>query len=226
MGNASVALHEYPNHEHVEAILAASERAGILTKQLLAYAGKSRIVTRLVDLTELVSQSRDLLRASVPATVSLDFSLANHLPCLEADPSQMQQILMNLVVNGGEAIPPEIQGFVKIATSSCAVTPDMAREHSLTHRVAPGDYACLEVYDNGSGMDEATMARIFDPFFSTKFPGRGLGLAAVQGIVRSHKGFIQIHSTTGEGTTFKVFLPASGKKRECEAPVVGAAPAS
>jgi PAS domain S-box-containing protein len=213
MGSASLAHAECPACEHTQAILSASERAAYLTKQLLAYAGKGQAIVRIVDLTEIVSQAETLLAVSVPKRVKLGFHLSKDLPCLEADPSQIEQILMNLVVNAGEAITPQCDGLIEIAVSSCEVAPDLARERSKAYDVAPGSYVCLEVRDNGAGMDEAMISRIFDPFFTTKFTGRGLGLAAVHGIVRTSKGFIDVHSSPGAGTTFRVFLPASGKTR-------------
>lgn len=211
MGSVGDALEECPSCEHSRAILSAAERAAYLTRQLLAYAGKGHTIKRLVDLTELVSHTTELLSASVPKRVKLRFDLTRDLPCLEADPSQIEQILMNLVINAGEAIPPKTDGSIEIATSGCEVTPEMARRHSQAYDVAAGPYVCLEVRDNGEGMDEATAARIFDPFFTTKFTGRGLGLAALHGIVRTSKGFVEVRSSPGTGTTFRVLLPASAK---------------
>jgi len=216
MGSASLGLSECPTCQHSKAILAASERAAYLTKQLLAYAGKGNIVPKLIDLTDLVSQSTELLRASVSRRVRLEFDLAKDLPCVEADPSQIDQILMNLVINAGEAISPRMDGVIRVATSHCQVTPEITKRHYLVSDSADGHCVCLEVRDNGSGMDEATVARIFDPFFSTKFLGRGLGLAAVHGIVRSNQGFIEVRSAPGAGTTFRVFLPASEKRPSAE----------
>jgi signal transduction histidine kinase len=220
MGSASLARAEYPECEHYQAILCASERAANLTKQLLQYAGRGHVAVKTVDLTELVTQSTELFSAFVPKRVSLSFNLAKRLPCLEADPSRIEQILMNLVINAAEAIPPNRDGLIEIATSSYEVSPDMARRHSKAYPVAAGSFVCLEVRDNGTGMDEATISRIFDPFFSTKFTGRGLGLAAVYGIVRTSKGFIEVRSLPGSGTTSRVFLPASEKTHSTEpAPV-------
>ncbi len=213
MGSASTALAECPSCELSQAILFASERAAYLTRQLLAYAGKGHNVIKLVDLTAVVSQCTSLLSAAVPKRVALSFNLSKDLPCLEADPTCIEQILMNLVVNAGEAIPPKADGLIEIATTSVEVTPGMARLHSRTYDVAAGRYVCLEVRDNGDGMDEATIVRIFDPFFTTKFTGRGLGLAALEGIVRTLKGFVEVRSSCGCGTTFRVFLPASDKAR-------------
>jgi two-component system cell cycle sensor histidine kinase/response regulator CckA len=218
MGSASTALEECPTCEHSKSILSASERAAYLTRQLLAYAGKGHNVLKLVDLTEIVSRSTELLMASVPKRVALRFNLSPDLPYLEADPSCMEQILMNLAINAGEAIPSKTDGLIEIETKSIEVTPAMARLHSPPYDVAAGPYVCLEVRDNGEGMEQATMARIFDPFFTTKFTGRGLGLAALQGIVRTSKGFVEVRSSAGRGTTFRVFLPASDKKRLTERP--------
>ena len=220
MGSASAALADCASCEHCEAILSASERAAYLTRQLLAYAGKGRTVAKLIDLTELVSGSTALLSASVPKRVSLSFSLSKDLPCLEADPSQIEQILMNLVINAGEAIPARSEGRIEIATGMVEATPEIAHRHSQSYDVAAGNYLYLEVRDNGEGMDESTASHIFDPFFTTKFTGRGLGLAALQGIVRTSKGFVEVSSRPGDGTTFRVFLPASGKRRPPENAIV------
>ena len=216
MGSASTALAECPSCEYSQSILSASERAAYLTRQLLAYAGKGHNVIKLVDLTEVVTQCTSLLSAAVPKRVAFSFNLSRDLPCLEADPTCVEQILMNLVVNAGEAIPPRADGLIEIATTSVEVTPEMARLHSRAYDVAAGRYVCLEVRDNGDGMDESTASRIFDPFFTTKFTGRGLGLAALEGIVRTYKGFVEVRSSSGRGTTFRVFLPASDKRRPTE----------
>jgi PAS domain S-box-containing protein len=212
MGGASSAMEECPSCEHFRTILSASERAGYLTKQLLAYAGKAQHVVKTVELNAIVSQSTGLLSASVPKKVNVRIDLSKDIPCIEADPGQIEQILLNLVINAGEAIVPQHDGQIGISTGTCQVTPEMARRHSTAYDVSPGAYVYLEVRDNGAGMDQATVSRIFDPFFSTKFTGRGLGLAAVQGIVRTAKGFIDVRSSPGAGTAMRVLLPASRKK--------------
>jgi len=209
MGSASAASDECPSCEYSQAILDASERAAYLTKQLLAYAGKGQAVVKIVDLTELVHASKELLLASTPKRASLRFNLSKDMPRVKADPSRIEQILVNLVINAGESIPPRRDGLIEIATRSCEITPAMARLHSKAYDVAAGPCACLEVRDNGDGMDEDTISRIFDPFFTTKFTGRGLGLAAVHGIVRTSNGFVEVESSPGAGATFRVFLPAS-----------------
>jgi len=217
MGHASGILLERPSCKHSQAILAASKRAANLTQQLLQYAGEAHALVEIVDVTELVSQSTGRLPAFVPKGVGLSFNLSQGLPCIEADRGLVEQILKHLVINAGEAIPASRDGLIEISTSSCEVTPDMARQHSKAYDVAAGTFVCLAVRDNGDGMDEATISRIFDPFYSTKFTGRGLGLAAIHGIVRTSKGFIDVHSSPGTGTTSQVFLPASEKTRSTEA---------
>jgi two-component system cell cycle sensor histidine kinase/response regulator CckA len=217
MGSASSALEECPTCEYSRAIVAAAERAARLTKQLLAYAGKDQVIKRAIDLTERVSQSKHLLAASVPKRVALVFDLAAGMPPVEDDPSRVDQILMNLVINAAEAIPPKTDGRIEIRTGMSEITQEAARQQGR-YEVEAGSYAWLEVRDDGTGMDADTLGRIFDPFFSTKFAGRGLGLAAVDGIVRSNRGFIEVKSAPGDGTTFRVFLPAAKKKLRAEAP--------
>jgi signal transduction histidine kinase len=142
--------------------------------------------------------------------VQLRLDLSDHLPMILADASQIQQVVMNLVINGAEAIGPNENGTVLVTTATQAVD-----EHYLLSTLggatdlATGTYVSLDVHDTGCGMDPDTVKRIFDPFFTTKFTGRGLGLAAVQGIVRGHKGTMKVYSTPGKGTTFKVLFPTT-----------------
>ena len=217
IGNADFVLRQHPSMVEIQQIMSASERAAQLTRQLLAYAGKGQFVARTFDLSDLVSNRAQLLSASIPQGVELVFHLSEQELPLKADPSQIEQILVDLVINAGEAIPPETSGRIEIATSACEVALETVREHAPEFDARPGRFVCLEVTDNGSGMDEATLTRIFDPFFSTKFTGRGLGLAGVQGIVRSFRGFIEVHSSRGIGSTFRVFLPAEKSTEEAPA---------
>jgi CheY-like chemotaxis protein len=149
-----------------------------------------------------------LVRTSIPKTVDLVLNTAPDLPPIEADPAQIQQVIMNLLINAGEAIGENKQGRLEVRTSSREFDAREAAELFRPEHSKPGIYIQVEVKDNGPGMDEATKARIFEPFFTTKFTGRGLGLAAVQGIVKAHGGAIRVYSTPGHGTTFVVFLPA------------------
>jgi PAS domain S-box-containing protein len=213
LGNASLAADTLSANNPARAILddvvTASERAAHLTRQLLAYAGKGRFILQQVDLSGMVREISALVRLSIPRTVQLRFELTDQLPGVLADMSQMQQLVMNLVINAAEAVPAGQQGTVVIGTGTHEIDESYILQTLSPGEITPGQYVFLEVHDTGVGMDEATIARIFDPFFTTKFTGRGLGLAAVLGIVRGHKGALKVYSSPGKGTTFKVLLPVS-----------------
>ncbi len=215
IGNASIIYSELPPDQpmrkRVREVINAGERAAFLTRQMLAYAGKGRTVSERIDLGELVREISALVQTSIPKSVELKLDLAPDLPPLEGDPSQIQQVIMNLVINAGEAIGKDTPGKVRVRTSLREIDQGEASELFAPERTNRGNYLQLEVVDTGSGMDEATKARIFDPFFTTKFTGRGLGLAAVQGIVRTHGGAIRVYSTPGQGTSFLVLLPAADR---------------
>jgi CheY-like chemotaxis protein len=150
-----------------------------------------------------------LVRASIPRTVELRLDLAADLPAVEGDRGQLQQLIMNLVINGAESIPEDKPGAVAVATSVQSIDEESGQGAVAGAEIQPGVYVALEVRDTGCGMDQETQSKIFDPFFTTKFSGRGLGLSAALGIVRGHKGAIKVRSTPGQGTTFQVLLPAS-----------------
>jgi CheY-like chemotaxis protein len=155
--------------------------------------------------------------------VQLRLELEGQLPHIEADASQLQQLIMNLVMNGAEAIEEGKSGTVRVTTAIRNLDEDDLRE-AFHSDIKPGQYVLLEVHDTGSGMDKETLSRIFDPFFTTKFMGRGLGLAAAQGIVRSHKGIINVISAPGEGSTFQVLFPALEADVAKRGSVAGEAP--
>ncbi len=210
MGNASLLQGEVePDSmaaELVESVIQASERAAQLTRQMLAYSGKGRFVIRALHVSEQIREIVPLLDAALPKNISVELHLHPNLPLVQADPGQFQQLIMNLVINGGEAAGPE-GGEVIITTG---VEDWQIPKILRTGEVLPaGKYVLIEVRDNGQGMDQDTLSRIFDPFFTTKFTGRGLGLAAVSGIVRGHKGMIEVDTAVGKGTAFHVYLPAS-----------------
>ncbi len=209
IGNASLLLDSRAESDSSAATLSdiinGGQRAAELTRQLLAYAGKGRFYLERVDLSQVVVQTGSLIHPSIPSSVQVRLDLDKHLPLLLADPAQMQQIVMNLVINAAEAIGDR-PGVVQVRTGRQTVWAELLPDLFLKEDVAPGEYVFLEVLDNGSGMDEQTMRRMFDPFYTTKFTGRGLGLAAVLGIVRQHKGAIQLRSVPGRGTSFRVLL--------------------
>ena len=218
LGNASLALEdlapESPAQSAIQSVIEASERAAQLARQMLAYSGKGHFVLERIDLSARVRETVPLIRSSIPPTVELRLNLADKLPMIEADAAQIQQLIMNIIINGAEAVPEGMPGIVTITTRRQHVDSADVHTEGAAGDLAPGAYVLFEVSDTGSGMDEETKARIFDPFFTTKFTGRGLGLAAVLGIVRGHRGSIQVLSTLGEGTAFRVLLPVAGGDQE------------
>jgi signal transduction histidine kinase/CheY-like chemotaxis protein len=203
LGHADLALHDLEEdsniREDLNAIRVAAIRAADLCRQMLTYTGKANTNTRDVLVPELIRELTQMLAASLPKTVELQVQVDQSLPPVEADPGQLRQVVMNLLLNAAEALQGQA-GRVCI-TAGCAESP---REDS-----APHAWIYLEVADTGRGMDEQTRSRMFDPFFTTKFTGRGLGLATVLGVVKSHRGDIQVNSQPGQGTTIRVLLPAS-----------------
>jgi len=163
---------------------------------------------RPVDLSALVKEISTLVHASIPKTVYLRLDLDDNAHLIHADAGQIQQVIMNLVINGAEAIPANTPGVVVVTTAEIEIDEATARQNFGEGQLEPGKYISLEIQDTGDGMDEATRLRIFDPFFTTKFMGRGLGLSAVLGIVRAHQGALRVESRPGEGSSFHVVFPA------------------
>ena len=221
MGNTSLALDDAPPHvaQKLHEVMANAERAAALTRQLLAYSGKARFMARDLDVSEAVSGIGALVEAYIPRTVKLSVTARRRLPNVNMDPGNFEQILMNLVINAGEAIGEGHPGTIAVTTSLTRI--ETAFVDAVGHEIRPGQYICIEVRDSGRGMDEATRSRIFDPF-STKFTGRGLGLAAVAGILRAQQGRITVESAPGRGSAFRVLLPFADSFREPEAGPTGA----
>jgi len=223
LGNAAMALHELEQgaaaRHSIEQVEIAAHRAADLTRQMLAYSGKGRAVAELVDLAELVRELARLLEASLGSDVALSLGLPDGLPPVEADATQLRQVVMNLIVNAGEAMA-ERPGDVAVELALVDIDDDVLTRLEEGTEVAPGRYLALRVADTGTGMDAATRARIFEPFFTTKFAGRGLGLAATLGIVRGHGGGLEVDTIEGQGTTFTVYLPPAAPVAPSE-PVAG-----
>jgi PAS domain S-box-containing protein len=194
-----------PTREPLETILTTAQRLADMANQMLAYSGKGRFVIQRVDLSDVVREMVRLLRASLPKKVTLICDLAEEPLQLEADTSQLQQVVMNLITNAGEALG-DAGGEVKIRTSEQTLEQELRPAGWPGEPLAPGRYLVLEVTDAGAGMDPKTQERIFEPFFSSKAAGRGLGLAAVLGIVRGHGGAIEVRSVPGQGSTFRTLL--------------------
>lgn len=215
LGNAELALEELPADSPIKALLtplaSTTRHAADLTRQLLAYAGRGRFIVEQLDLNAVIREMQPLLYASVPRTVTLQLDLAPSLPVITGDATQIHQVILNLVINGAEAIGATgNQGIVRVVT---AITQQAAGKWQ-------NGFITLEISDSGCGMDAATQARIFEPFFTTKFTGRGLGLAAVHGIVNSHNGDMQVSSSPGTGTIFGIRFPATTDTASVALPTV------
>jgi PAS domain S-box-containing protein len=196
---------DHPAFPMIEVAEQSVGKAAELTTQLLAYAGKGKLIITRFDFSELISDMLPLIAASIPKAVELQLSLTPGLPWIEGDASQIRQIAMNLIINGAEAIGAG-GGTVRVSTGVCDLSGVRSTGAVNADEIEKDVY--MEVKDTGSGMSEATKAKIFDPFFTTKFTGRGLGLAAVTGILRGHEGSIAVESMPGEGSTFTVYFPA------------------
>lgn len=215
LGSADVAMQiiepDAPARPLVDEIRNASNRAADLTRQMLAYSGRGHFEIREVNLNELVGEIARLLSASVAKHVTITMRLAGELPAVRADSAQLQQIVMNLITNAAEAIPEDQAGEVVLSTEVVHCSNhdlDMSR---LPEKPTEGDFVCLQVSDNGCGMDTDALNRLFEPFYTTKSTGRGLGMSATLGIVRGHIGAITVDSSPGIGTTIRVLLPAADK---------------
>jgi nitrogen-specific signal transduction histidine kinase len=229
LGQTSLALAKLPPEsaarEPIEKAVRAAHRAADLTRQLLAYSGRGHFSVQPLRLNALIGENLGLLEVAIPKHVRLDAELADSLPMIRADAGQMQQVLMNLIINAAEAIGTR-PGAVTIRTSVGDVTPtDRHTWHQAGEPLPAGPYVVLQVSDDGCGMDAETLARIFDPFFSTKFTGRGLGLAAVLGIVSGHHGGLRVESTPGAGTTFQLAFPVPTPDQAGPVPALPAPPA-
>jgi len=214
LGNTSVALSELAGDSNVreplQHVAAAAERSAELARQMLAYSGKGRFVVEPVLLSEVVDEMARLIESTISKKARLRLSFSPDTPVIEADLTQVRQVVLNLITNASDALGDET-GTITVTTGSVDADSGYLSGFELSDDLPVGEYAFLEVSDDGVGMDEATRAMIFDPFFTTKFTGRGLGLAAVQGIIRGHGGAINVESRPGEGTAFRLLFPASDR---------------
>jgi len=197
-----------PARQLITEAIKGAQRAAELTKQMLAYSGRGRFVVEPLNLSTVVEEMGRLLQISISKKALLTFDLKADLPMVEADATQMRQIIMNLIINASEAIG-ERSGVITVSTSVGYCDRTTLAQSYIDDHLPEGNYVRLEVTDNGCGMSPEVQARIFDPFFTTKFTGRGLGLSAVLGIVRGHQGALRCTSEVGKGTTFTVLFPAT-----------------
>ncbi len=221
LGNANLAQFKLSKDSnvlpHLHKIELATARAAELCQQMLAYSGKSSFLVEPVDLSQLVSDTLPLLHTTLVSRATVHLNLSPHPVIVMADATQLRQIVMNLVLNATDAVSARL-GEINLTTGIRAFDHDFLHAAREGDALTPGEYAFVEVRDNGCGMDAATLSRIFDPFFTTKFAGRGLGLAAVRGIVRGHRGALHVVSTPAAGSTFTLLLPVSAKAPTTVAP--------
>ncbi|MEI6207436.1 MAG: PhnD/SsuA/transferrin family substrate-binding protein [Desulfuromonadales bacterium] len=217
IGNADLALMrmnpESPARDNLHKIEQAAARAADLAKQMLAYSGKGKFVVEHINLNRLLEEMLHMLEVSISKKAILRINVTPNLPSVEADATQMRQIVMNLVINASEAIGDK-SGVIAITTGCMDCGRNYLKDVWLDENISEGLYVYLEVADTGCGMSNEIMSKIFDPFFTTKFTGRGLGMAAVMGIIRGHKGAIKVYSEPDKGSSFKILLPASDKPED------------
>jgi len=217
LGNAGLAQSKLPAtspiNSYIGNITQASQKAADLCKQMLAYSGKGQFIIKPILLSELVEELSQLLHVTIAKNVVLRLDLSTQIPAIDADVTQMQQVIMNLVINASEAIDTN-SGSISISTGVMRVDQHYLTTTFLDESLAQGQYVYLEVSDTGCGMNAETQKRIFEPFFTTKFTGRGLGMAAILGIVRGHSGAIKVYSEENKGSTFKLLFPCSEQKAQ------------
>ncbi len=199
---------ESPGREHLLKIEQAALRGGELANQMLSYAGKGQPIIQSINLSKLVKEMGHLLGVSISKRVILTYDLLGKIPLIPADPSQIRQIVMNLIINASEAIG-DSSGTIILRTGTTFVNQSYLQQCEFIGELNDGDCVFLEIQDSGSGMAQESLKKMFDPFFTTKFAGRGLGLAALLGIVRAHGGAIKVSSQEGEGTTFRIIFPCT-----------------
>ena len=196
-------------YRELKEIKKAAQRSAELTRGLLTFSRRIESKLRPMNVNREIRQVGKMLRRTIPRMIDIQISLEEEIRTISGDPSQLQQVLMNLALNARDAMPKG--GTLAIGTQNMALDEEYCRKHL---RTKPGDYVLISVSDNGSGMDKRTMDRIFDPFFTTKevTKGTGLGLSIAYGIIKSHRGHILCYSELGQGTTFKIYLPAIAEK--------------
>jgi len=207
MGNIELLKMNFPEAERSEKNLNAMKRSGQrmtrLTDQLLAYAEGGKYQPKNLRLDDFVIETLPILQHDLSPTIRVETHFPKDISYINADNAQMQMVLSAILANSNEAV--EDEGFIRITVENKDVDDDFTKQ---SPGLKPGSYVCLTIEDDGKGMDEETRNGIFEPFFSTKFQGRGMGMAAVYGIVKSHDGWIYVDSESGKGTTVRVYLPA------------------
>jgi PAS domain S-box-containing protein len=211
LGNAELVSMSLPDasplRRNLATVITGSQRAADLVSKMLAYAGEGRVIPGLIDIDALAADVIESLGA--PVGVAVRHDRIGPLPPVHGDLSQIRQAIANVITNAVEATVPG--GEVMVATGVETLSTEVLLAATLGNDRSPGTYVYVDVRDHGAGMDEATLPRIFDPFFSTRDLGRGLGLAAAQGIIRSHDGALRVHSSPGNGTQLRLWFPAADR---------------
>lgn len=227
LGNAQLALQSLaPDatvREDIQRIIHSAEEMAELSQKMLAYSGRGHLLTLPLNLNTVLSELASILEGKISGRVSLDMQMDPEMPDIMGDRREIEQLVLHLLGNAGESIGDE-DGTIKLSTAVRHVSAQSVRPNFPQEKVVPGFYACLKIEDTGHGMSADTLNRIFDPFFSTRFVGRGLGLPAVLGIVQGHNGLITAESQVGTGTTFTVFFPIPKDKTVIKPPRKSAAP--
>lgn len=212
LGNCYVLKENIASEEerkiYLQMIESAGNRAADLCRQMLAYAGNSPLLMHEFNLWLLVNENVKLLTAAFNKNVTIRLDMNSSISMIVGDSSQIQQVIMNLVINANEAIGDN-KGTINIVLKKVKIQEIQNEIDYFGSLILPGIYACLEVSDSGCGMSEETQRRIFEPFYTTKFTGRGLGMSAILGIIKAHNGALKLTSSAGIGTTFKVYLHLS-----------------
>jgi len=220
IGNADFALMEVEEGSkiagNIENILEAAERAAELAGQMLAYSGKDDFNASVVSLNSIIDENNSLLETSISKKIKFEYVFSPNLPPVEIDVAKSKQVMINLINNSATAIGDK-KGQIKITTGSLICDDEYLEETVIYDDPPEGEYVFMEITDDGIGMDKKTISQIFDPFFTTYEGNHGLGLAAVLGIMRIHKGAIKVSSEVGKGTTFTVLFPTSNRKAEKKA---------
>ena len=213
LGNANMIEQHGDNialsQKYVRNVKRAVERACSLTGQMLAYSGRRGGVLQSLDLGNIVCEIVEILQSSISKKITIKPNLLPDLPPIDADPAQVEQVIMNLVLNATEALDKELGGAVTISTMVLHCDADYLIQSRALYKAPEGHYVCLEVADTGCGMDSDTLEKLFEPFYTTKFTGRGLGMSAVLGIMSAHHGAIMVNSAPGRGTVIRALFPPS-----------------
>jgi PAS domain S-box-containing protein len=224
LGNLDLALDDIPPDSEARTsilnAIKASERSAELSGQMLVYSGSAIYFPMDIYLDDLLNKTISLLQSTIPGHIAIDFDICKTLPPIKGKADQIQRLISNLVVNASEAIG-ETEGAVRLSAGIVDCDEAYLSHSRLEMAPEPGRFVYLEVTDTGCGMDDKTLQRLFDPFFSTKFWGRGLGMAEVMGIVKGHHGAIIVDSEIGKGTTVRVLFPLSEKLQDSSVQVKG-----